>query len=349
MSAESYSKKTENSNPSPRADWDVAIIIVAYEGDAWIPDCMESLKASTQINALVLLIDNKDNTNLISEEIGSLTIRCFKTPHPMGFADANNFALMKVPSSVPNICFLNQDTLSQKKWLEEGLNCLHQNPQLGAVSPMLKNYQGTDWDKEFQFLLKNQPEFKSDWLNCSDHRSVAKIHLVDDIPATAMIVKTEVIKRSGPFDNIFGSYYEDFDLCMRIRKLGYHIAVCPQSILFHYSGSISQTEEARRKRSRWVIRNRTVLKIRSSHGPRWLKAWRHLIINGSLQTIRAILRTPSSSPLRSVAMAHIDLIRILPRLCSCKIDKKKWDQFLEEINWESFATQHHSLNEDFTH
>ena len=349
MSAESYSKKTENSTTSPRADWEVAIIIVAYEGDAWIPDCIESLKASTQINALVLLIDNKDNTNLISEEIGSLTIRCFKTPHPMGFADANNFALMKVPSSVPNICFLNQDTLSQQKWLEEGLNCLHQNPQLGAVSPMLKNYQGTDWDKEFQFLLKNQPEFKSDWLNYSDHHSVAKTHLVDDIPATAMIVKTEVIKQSGPFDNIFGSYYEDFDLCMRIRKLGYHIAICPQSILFHYSGSISQTEEARRKRSRWVIRNRTVLKIRSSHGPRWLKAWRHLIINGSLQTIRAILRTPSSSPLRSVAMAHIDLIGILPRLCSCKIDKKKWDQFLEEINWESFATQHHSLNENFTH
>ncbi len=349
MPAESYSKKNENNDPSPRAGWEVAIIIVAYEGDAWIPDCIESLQASTQINALVLLIDNKDNTKLMSGEIGSLTIHCFKTPHPMGFADANNFALMKVPTSVKNICFLNQDTLSQKNWLEEGLNCLHENPQLGAVSPMLKNYQGTDWDKEFQFLLKNQPDFKIDWLNCSDHPSVAKIHLVDDIPATAMIVKTEVIKRSGPFDNIFGSYYEDFDLCMRIRKLGYHIAICPQSILFHYSGSISQTEEARRKRSRWVIRNRTVLKIRNSHGPRWIEAWRHLIINGSLQTIRAILRTPSSSPLRSVAMAHIDLIGILPRLCSCKIDKKRWDQFLEEINWESFATQHHSLNENFTH
>jgi len=330
MPAESYSKKNENNDPSPRADWEVAIIIVAYEGDAWIPDCIESLQASTQINALVLLIDNKDNTKLMSGEIGSLTIHCLKTPHPMGFADANNFALMKVPSSVPNICFLNQDTL-------------------GAVSPMLKNYQGTDWDKEFQFLLKNQPGFKSDWLNCSDHRSEAKNHLVEDIPATAMIVKTEVIKRSGPFDNIFGSYYEDFDLCMRIRKLGYDIAVCPQSILFHYSGSISQTEEARRKRSRWVIRNRTVLKIRSSHGPRWIEAWRCLVINGSLQTIRAILRTRSSSPLRSVAMAHFDLIGILPRLCSCKIDKKKWDQFLEEINWESFATQHHSLNENFTH
>ena len=125
---------------------------------------------------------------------------------------------MKVPSSVPNICFLNQDTLSQKKWLEEGLNCLHQNSQLGAISPMLKNYQGTDGDKGFQFLLKNQPDFKSDWLNCSDHRSAAKIHLVDDIPATAMIVKTEVIKRSGPLDNIFSSYYEDFDIFMQIEE-----------------------------------------------------------------------------------------------------------------------------------
>jgi len=31
MPAESYSKNTENYNPSPRADWEVAIIIVAYE------------------------------------------------------------------------------------------------------------------------------------------------------------------------------------------------------------------------------------------------------------------------------------------------------------------------------
>lgn len=338
-----------NLNPRPLiqgVDWDVAIIIVAYEGDAWIPDCLESLKSSTQINGLVILIDNKDNTGLTSGKIGSLTIHCLKTPHPMGFADANNFALMKVPPSVPNICFLNQDTISQKNWLEEALRCLDKNPKIGALSSMLKNYQGSDWDRDFKLSLKSQSGYKEDWLQPTHHPESAPFHLVDCIPATAMIVRTDVIKRTGPFDPLFGSYYEDYDLCMRIRKLGFHLAICPQSTIFHYSGSISQSPEARKRRSRWVIRNRTIHKIRKEEGPRWMLIWNLLIVAGSKQIIRSILRTPSSSHIKSVIMAYVDLLQILPRLFSKKIDQKFWNQFLNTICWENFGSTPFECNEN---
>ena len=344
----SFKEKQKGAEHLLKAAWDVAIIIVAYEGDDWIPNCLESLKTSTQVNALVLLVDNKDNTDLKSGTMGSLTIHCFKTPQPMGFADANNFALMKVPSNVPNICFLNQDTISQKNWLEEALSCLKQNPEIGAVSPMLKNYQGTDWDHEFHNLLKSQPEFREDWLHSSSIPSKALFHIVDDIPATAMLIRTPVIKQTGPFDPIFGSYYEDFDLCMRVRRTGYNLSICSQSIIFHYSGSISQSPGARKRRSRWVIRNKTIHKIRNEPGSRLFSTCKHLVWGGLLQILRSILGTPSSSPIWSAILAYLDLIKVMPRLLSREIDKKEWHQFLQQIEWESFAAPPHVLNENFT-
>jgi N-acetylglucosaminyl-diphospho-decaprenol L-rhamnosyltransferase len=348
MPQHSNSTNSTKEKPVSCRGWDVAIIIVAYEGDAWIPSCMESLQTSTNINALVLLVDNKDNTDLKSEKLGTLTVNCFKTPHPMGFADANNFALMKVPLSVPYISFLNQDTISQKHWLEEGLECLRQNPQIGAVSPMLKNYQGTNWDHDFQNSLCNQPDFKEKWLEETTSTVATQHHIVDDIPATAMIIRTEIIKQTGPFDPFFGSYYEDYDLCMRIRKLNSQLAVCPLSKIFHYSGSISQSPEARKRRSRWVIRNRTIHKIRKSQGPRLILLWNFMILEAAIQITRSILKTPSSSPFRSVMMGYIDLIPVIPRLISKTLDLKKWNEFLKNICWQSFATKPLFSNEDPT-
>ena len=325
--------------PDTLHPWELAIIIVAYEGDAWIPSCMDSLRMSTKVNTLVLLVDNKDNSNLKSGNFGTLTVHCFKTPHRMGFADANNFALMKVPSFVPNICFLNQDTISQKNWIEEVLKNLRNHPKLGAVSPMLKNYDGTNWDYDFQNSLRSQPGFKGNWLNEQSSRHSPDYHAVDDIPATAMLIRTDVIKRIGPFDPVFGSYYEDYDLCMRIRKLGYELAVCPHSKIHHYSGSISQSPHARKMRSRWVIRNRTIHKIRNADGPRCILLWRFMFIEAIRQIARSILKTPSSSPLKSVILAYLDLIKLVPRLVSRERDKNKWEHFLKSIRWDLFATQ----------
>ena len=328
------------------ANWDIAIIVVAYEGDAWIPSCMESLQSSTKVNALVLLVDNKDNTKLKSEKLGTLTVESFKTPHPMGFADANNFALMKVPPSVPYICFLNQDTISQKNWLEIGLQCLNQHPRIGGVSPMLKNYQGTGWDHDFQNSLRNQPGFDESWLKDPSPKFSTTYHDVEEVPATAMIVRTDVIKQTGPFDPIFGSYYEDYDLCMRIRHLGYRLAFCHLSIIHHYSGSISQTKKARKRRSRWVIRNRTIHTIRKATDPRWKLLLQCMVLGALRQIIRAIMRTPSSAPLQSVLLAYLDLIQVLPRLISNKIDRNKWEDFLTSIRWDLFTTQSFQVNEN---
>lgn len=336
-------------NQERNEDWKIAIIVIAYQGDDWVPGCIKSLQESTQIKTLVLLVDNKDNTGLKSKTEGQMTIHCFKTPRPMGFADANNFALMKVPSEVPYVCFLNQDTISQPNWLDHVINCLNYNPSLGAVTPVLKNYQGTEWDRDFRNALMTQPGFNESWLEDKTRADATDFKCVEDIPATSMVIRTEIIAKTGPFDPIFGSYYEDYDLCMRIRQLGFQIAICPQSVVFHYSGSISQSKNARKRRSRWIIRNRTIHKIRKHKGPRWILFCKYFIFSGIKQLIRATLGSPSSAPLGIVIQANFDLIKVLPRLISRAKDHKEWSCFLDGIDWCTFATKPFARHENTAH
>lgn len=308
------------------------MIIVAYKGDEWIPACIKSLVESTRQPLDILLVDNAFNENLYEDPVDPHVLRVVKTPNPMGFADANNFALQHVPDDTETVCFLNQDTISTPGWFDRCLAALENDLQLGSVSPMLRSYDGNGWDTTYVDILRQQPNFSDAWLNSNEENSVSP-QVVQELPATAMVVKWPVLLKSGPFDPIFGSYYEDFDLCLRLRQCGAKLAICPDAFVRHFSGSVSRSKEAQLRRARWVLRNRVIYRLRQGGAPRWRLFLRHMIYEFSYQFIRACLGTKSSKPITAVTGAFFDLLKLVPRLISKRLDQEKWHSFLNEMNW----------------
>jgi GT2 family glycosyltransferase len=51
-----------------------------------------------------------------------------------------------------------------------------------------------------------------------------------------MIVRTEIIRRIGGFDEGFFLYGEDQDLCLRIRRAGWEIGHIETALVTHYGG-----------------------------------------------------------------------------------------------------------------
>ena len=307
-----------------------SIILIAYHADAWLSACIESLVRGSTHRMHLVLVDNSGNTVLHNLDYSNFDIEILKTPRPLGFAEANNYALAHAKRLEHTVLFLNQDTISEDGWVDACLACFEQERSLGAVSPLIRTYEGTGWDPSFLDCLPPGWERSNDGVA---GKEPVKWFRTDHAPAPALFVRTDVLRKIGPFDPVFGSYYEDYDLCLRVRNAGFYIAFCESGLIRHYSGSSTTTRERELKRMRQIIRNRVIYRLRSSNASRPLMTIRFFFNDLPRRVLRGIFNTPSSQPPAVTLKAYADLLGILGRLVSRRKDEASWQSYLEELGW----------------
>jgi len=156
---------------------------------------------------------------------------------------------------------------------------------------------------------------------------------VPQITAAAMVIRTSILGRVGPFDPIFGSYFEDYDLCRRIGEAGSKLGICTGGEIAHFSGSATTDDATRRKRTRQMLRNRAIHRFRLAGKHRTGAALKYFGHTFPRNLLRSLLRTPSSQPLGPYLAAHRDLLPLLGRLLSRHRDLRLWTQYLRDLGW----------------
>jgi len=305
-----------------------SFIVVAYQSDQWLLECVQTLAASWNARDRLWIVDNSGNSRI--EQCTGLVpgTRVIQTPTTLGFAEANNFALLQGALDGEFVCLLNQDTLSGPGWIDACISAIERRSDVGAVSPLLKTWDGVDWDAGFAACVAESPQLSADLRS----GVAAGPYDVPRITAAAMLVRSDVLRRVGPFDPIFGSYYEDFDLCRRIREAGFRIEVCGQGVVRHFGGSTSTTTAARDRRTRQVLRNRAIARVREA-GDRRIRAFLKILCSIPRNLLRGVVRTPSSQPVHAQLAAYFDLLRLAPRIMSAQRDSGIFDAYLREIGW----------------
>ena len=66
-----------------------------------------------------------------------------------------------------------------------------------------------------------------------DNGQFEKVEKTNFASGCCMLVKQEVFEKVGFLDEKFFLYYEDSDLCERVRRSGYSIMYSPKAILWH--------------------------------------------------------------------------------------------------------------------
>ncbi len=140
-----------------------SVIVVAYRGDRWLPACLASLRESLEAPARLVLVDNAGNTCIEGLDLTGFDARILRCGRPLGFAEANNFALRQIELDTVAVCFLNQDTLSQPGWLDACIACLRAHPDLGVVTPLVVTYDGQGFDQAFLECARRSEDFRRDF------------------------------------------------------------------------------------------------------------------------------------------------------------------------------------------
>jgi len=217
----------------------VSAIFVTYNSESIISDSVEKIIEIDEISKCYI-VDNgsSDKTIEIIQNIKSDKIELIKNNDNLGFGVANNIALEKVKT--PYALCINPDAILEKKSLKNLISKFSMYSNAAVISPILTYEDGTIQESYKRNVFdreKNKYKFIiPDGDICADFLSGA-----------VLLFEMEKLNKVGFFDpNIF-LFYEDDDLCLRIKEAGYSLILSTSSKAIHLFGKSSPDTANHRK------------------------------------------------------------------------------------------------------
>jgi len=224
----------------------ISIVIVTYNSSAHIPRCLESFQDS---GAEIVVVDNAsaDGTAALVRRLFP-AVKLIAAPRNLGFAAGANLGVRN--SRGEALLFVNPDVVCQSPLagLEEALES---SPQAVAVAPRLVDAEGrpqvgfnvrrlpTPAALLFEILALNRC-FPNNPVNRNyrcldfDYRRPAEI---EQPAAACLLVRRRSFEHCGGFDERFYPlWFEDVDLCLRLRRQGGKILYLPDFVFQHAGG-----------------------------------------------------------------------------------------------------------------
>jgi GT2 family glycosyltransferase len=209
----------------------LSIIIVNYNVKHFLEQCLCSVqKAIAGIQAEVIIIDNASSDNSLDYLVPRFpSFHFIANKENSGFAKACNKGLLQATGNY--ILFLNPDTILPENCFQKCIAFFESTKNAGAVGVKMIDGSGrflkeskrafpsplTSLYKLFG-LSKLFPRSKTFSRYHLGHLSENENHEVDVLAGAFMMVKQEVLDKTGGFDETFFMYGEDVDLSYRIQK-----------------------------------------------------------------------------------------------------------------------------------
>ena len=234
----------------------VSVIIVNYNGFAHTKNAIDSVHRCSPASELIV-VDNRSadgSAKLLAAEFPG--IQLVVSDENRGFAAGCNAGERVATGNY--LFFLNNDAVLVEDTPAILASVLETNPGVCACGPKLKSPDG-----QFEISFGNDPSLAGEWRMRRMHRRLrddrgeySKIlerrydanRKVDWITGAALMVRREGFREAGGFDERFFMYFEDADLCRRMREMNYGILYVPSTPVLHVRGG-STDQNVRRVRS----------------------------------------------------------------------------------------------------
>ncbi len=213
----------------------------------------------------------------------------------VGFGRANNQMVEHLTGEYALL--LNTDAFVAPSALQVAIDCLQRRPDVGAVGVRLTTEDGQ--------LQPSCRYFPTPWNMFLQRTGLSRwftgVQMVDDyswdhqgerecdwVPGCFLLIRKKVIDQIGLFDPRYFLYFEEVDLCKRIRAAGWKVLYTGATSAVHLGGESAKTvakiTQSGRQISELQVESE-LLYVRKHHG--LVGLWQHLALTHVADAITA--------------------------------------------------------------
>ncbi|MFZ9858535.1 MAG: glycosyltransferase family 2 protein [Roseiflexaceae bacterium] len=207
------------------------LVIVTFNSSDAIPTCADALaKLSVEGGYELVIVDNAshdDSVAVVTRHMPHATL--ITNTMNRGFAAAVNQGVESGSGRI--VATLNPDTIVASDWLQSLITVLDKDSHIGIVGSAISDFAGV--------LTHTGGNYHPLTFHTQHHD--APNNQLSDVPyvtGAGIAMRRSDWQRVGGFDEgFFPAYFEDVDLCLRVRAMGLRCVYQPQARLQHQESS----------------------------------------------------------------------------------------------------------------
>jgi len=231
---------------------DLTITIVSYHNEEDVKKAVASIEKFTSgtIRKQIYIVDNTDmniekgtesvKKNSMLEELSQAypDVTCLSTGNNLGFGGGHNYVLERLDSKYHAI--VNPDIILEQDAFSKLIRFM-EDESIGMCVPRLVDEEGnllavyrrelTVWDMFIRMFLKGAFKKRQAYHTMQD-ADYTKPFDVPFAQGSFLLIRTELYKKLGGFDERFFLYMEDADLCKRVNQVS-RLCYCPDAEVVH--------------------------------------------------------------------------------------------------------------------
>lgn len=235
----------------------VHIVVLNWNRPELTLACLAALQELAYERYVVVTVDNGSTDGseaLIRATFPELTL--LQAGENLGYAGGNNLGIQTALKGSPDwIWVLNNDTRPDRHSLAELVAAAGTAGAAAAISRQLP--PTGDRDETIAFTVRGRVYERVGCDGCA-----AGFHAADMVTGPSLLLRADVLREIGLFDERYFHYYEEVDLVERIRRRGWPVGVACRSIVRHLGGGTL----ARNPQSHYYEVRNLLLYRRKLHG-----------------------------------------------------------------------------------
>ena len=318
--------------PAPESFPSSAIVILNYNGKEYLKTFLPILQQTTYPNFRIVVADNLSTDDSVAYLLAHHPdVEVIQLHENYGFAGGYNLALQQVEADY--VVLLNSDVEVTPGWLEPMIALFESDERIAAVQPKVLT-----WSDKGRFEYAGASGGWIDSLGYPFCRGRIFSHTEEDrgqyddtgecfwATGAAMVIRPRLFRDIGGFDADYFAHLEEIDLCWRLKRAGYRVMVCPESVVYHVGGGTLDYLNPRKTYLNFRNSLYTIYKNTRSAKRRWLIPFR-LVLDGLAAGL--FLVEGKFAHIRSILFAHFHFYRDLRDL---RRKTRRYNDLIEKVS-----------------
>ncbi len=227
--------------------FDIAVIIINYNSSEYSKKCIESIleHTSNSLSYEIIVVDNaseKEDYNrleLFVDNLGLLKVSLYRSRINTGFGGGNMHGVQFANANY--YLFLNNDTLLLDDPIKTCYDFMEQNKDAAACGPQIYNENNEKQLSFDHFTSFAREVFGKQFVQAvfskpNRRKTYSKPLLVDYVNGSFMFFRRVDFNSVGGFDTNIFLYFEESDICCRLKNQHRNTYFIPSASYVHYQG-----------------------------------------------------------------------------------------------------------------